>query len=70
MGKKIKMTFHAEVPSLSGDYMLSDKISIVDDAERIGSMTHVAAYMIEHAKGFTGYDVEVINEKEAENNES
>ena len=70
MGKKIKMTFHAEVPSLSGDYMLSDKISIVDDAEHIGSMTDVAAYMIEHAKGFTGYDVEVINDEEGANNES
>lgn len=63
MAKKIKMTFHTERMSKSGDYQLRDEISIVDYAEQIVSMTNIAAYLIEHAEGFQSYSVEVLSDE-------
>ena len=69
MAKKIRMTFCARVPSTIGDYMLDKDISIVDDAGSIGSMTDVAAYMLDHIEGFQFYSVEPFDDDEEKEDE-
>ena len=61
MAKRIKMTFRTK-PEGRG---YCESVVIVDDAEKIMTMTDVAAYLIEHAVGFESYSVEV-EEKECE----
>ena len=62
MAKKIRMTFHTEHPSKTGDYTIRDEVSIVDEEGNFDSMSTFAMYAARHMEGFTSFTVSHVEE--------
>lgn len=66
MAKKIRITFHAEHKSASGDYTLKDEISIVDTEDNFDTMSTFAMYAAKRMEGFKKFVVAPYDDEQEE----